>query len=62
MFTLLVILVWIAIAFIYLLQYQIVRDYQPYRISYYRPETDTFYVEVDCEPVKYSIFDYNQIL
>jgi len=55
MFTLLVILVWLAVALVYLLQFQITRDYQP---NYYK----TFRWRYDCSLKRYSIFDFKYIL
>lgn len=69
MFTLLVIVVWVAIAGIYLLQFQIVKDYQSEERGYYYEvitDNSTNYYPVegiyyDCNLIRYSIFDWKRI-
>ena len=55
MFTLLIILLFIALCLIYTIQYQITNDYKPYRCSNINISAYSLY-EMDCEVNKYSIF------
>lgn len=64
MITLLIILAFVAVCFIYLLQFKTIRDYQPDEKGYYYEvitDTGSAYYPVegvyyDCKLVRYSIF------
>lgn len=69
MFILLIILVWIAVALIYALQFQICRDYQPNRVrdlwmvyADYDSQVVKYGTEhLECHLQRYSIFDWKRI-
>lgn len=70
MIILAIILVWPAMALIYALQFQVVRDYQPDERGYYYEviaDNGTAYYPVegiyyDCQLVRYSILDLKRIV
>ena len=60
MITLLIILAFIVVALIYALQFQIVRDYQPY-INIHRVFNRSRVHNYGCKLNRYSIFDWKRV-